>query len=171
MENSVFSDWETVEHLNSTNSRLRGHIRTLEDFIRAFQSYMENRVIRNTNRNRNNNGNSNDNCNINYNVNINLNLNRNVNLNVNDNGNINNTKNRKKYCNGNRNKHYDAIHSSHGCIRQRHDPQNPTGTKYLWTHGKTLNDLHTSGVICYSNIGHKRTSVLDNPRYGSIFGM
>ena len=45
--NADSSDRETIEHLNSTNSYLIRHIKTLKKIIQAFQSQMLTRFINN----------------------------------------------------------------------------------------------------------------------------
>ena len=166
MANAVSSYCKTIEHLNSTNSRLRGQINILEELICALKSQMETRVISNTNTNRsgngnensNNNGNSNGYHSRNGNGNGNGNFNHNRNGNVNGNGNVNRNRNGK------------STRGSRGQTIQLPDTSNTTVGAYYWTHNKTGNELHTSGVCRYPAIVHNMNSTLENPQDGSTFG-
>ena len=122
---------------------------------------METRFISNANRNISYNDNNNGNRNRNYNCNHN----------GNSNGNINNTFNRKNFRNGNRNINYNSTRGSRGRTRQSHDPPNPTRDEHCWTHEKNINDLHTSVVCRYPDIGHESNATLYSPQDFSTFVM
>ena len=79
--------------------------------------------------------------------------------------------NRNGNGNGNRNINDKSKRSSVGQTRQRSDPPIPTGNAYFWKHGKTVNDLRTSGVCRYPSNCCKRTAMLENSRDGIIFGI
>ena len=114
-------------------------------------------------------GNCNRNANGKFNYNDNTNDNRNHNSNGNGNGNVNRNHNGNGRGYGNRNINENDNRGIHGKTRQRRDPPNTTGTAYFWTHGKTGNYLHTSGIYLYTDIDTKRTDTLDNPKYGITF--
>ena len=98
----------------------------------------------------NSNGNSNRNGSVNVNENGNGDGNGNGNGNGDENVNVNGNWNGNRNGNGNVNIKINekTTLGINGQTRQRHDPPNLTGTAYWWTHGKKVNDLHTSGVWC-----------------------
>ena len=156
-----------IEHINSTNSCLSGHIKKLEELIHDLQSHMETCASNNTNSNKNGYGNYDGNINGNHNRNgnANVNCNRNSNGNGNGNGNVNGNVNFNINRNGN------GTRDGRGGTKTSRDTLNNTKTEKLCIHGKTGNDPHTSDVCLFPDIGHKSTNILDDPKFGSTFGM